>query len=96
MQMFAAGLPLKPRTMLQVSPAAAVKVKESRSPVVFRTQLVPEYVTPETMVVDVGSVGQFLVVLAHPELGVSNTAKRRTASARPEFDENRFRLILHA
>jgi len=46
--------------------------------------------------VDAGSVGQFLVVVAHPELGISNTAKRRTASDRPEFDENRFRVLLRA
>src|SRR5271169_6038673 len=84
MQMFVAGLPLKPRTMLQVSPAAAVKVKESISPVVFRTQLVPESVSPETMAVEAGSVGQFFVVVAHPELGVRTTAKSE-ANSRPKI-----------
>ena len=37
----------KPATTLQVSPADAVNTKESRSPVVLRTQLVPQYVGNE-------------------------------------------------
>jgi len=88
--MLVAGLGPKPSTMLQVSPAEALKVNESTSLAVLRTQLVPQYVSPETMeTFCAGSEGQFLDVLAHPELGTSNMAARRTAHEKLELDKNR-------
>jgi hypothetical protein len=77
-----------------VSPADALNVKESTSPVVLRTQFVPQYVSPETMgTFCAGSRGQFFDVLANPELGIRSIAARRTVSERLEFDKNRTKQL---
>src|SRR5271169_2824771 len=92
--MLVAGLGPRPSTMLQVSPAEALKVNDSTSLAVLRTQLVPQYVSPETMgTFCAGSEGQFLDVLAHPELGNSNTPARSAANEKLELDKNRIKRL---
>src|SRR5208337_3713285 len=69
--------------IVQMSPAEAENWKESTSPSVEIVQLLPEYVSPETMgTFSAGSVGQFFDAVAHPKLGVRTSAKRRTANGR--------------
>src|SRR5271165_5847883 len=94
--MSVARLGPKPKTISHVSPADAVNVKESTSPVVERTQLVPQYVSPETMgTFCAGSVGQFLVaVAAHTELGARTVARSRAASGGRMLLNDRMMFLL--